>query len=849
MNKKMSKRQRDIKSKLMAAIAMLLVSSIMMVSTTYAWFTLSTAPEVTGITTSVGANGNLEMALLPANALTAEAGEGFGITSGTSDSMGDDHANAVKANVTWGNLVDLADESYGLKQIKLYPAALNTADKTDDALGNPTQLAASYLQTPEYGSDGRVSMLVGNTVTGRYDGTAAFNTSDETGVRAVGNASGMSQRQILYRNAVQAGSSSATQALNKVTNSLTTRGSTLASIAIKHGTTAAGTTEEYTNEDVKALIGVVSDLQEVMALLEQSYMKYIEAYVISADGIKAVDGGMTAEQADNAAVLFSTAAAGAEDVDALIDLLADVGVTVPSAVEAPINALQASQDKVESAASALDALKDETNVTWSQISSAMSSLLNTDLLEVNGYKVGEIMSKIDEFASAVMGTGVTVTMPSGSGVYSDIADQAGDFGTSIKIAEIKYGTLSMKNTPARMTTKTSLSSPYLTMLNGLVAGKDPSSEGSSSNAAITDVYGYVIDLAFRTNAADSKLKLQTAPAGRIYGTEDSEETMGHGATMTFTSQVPTFTVDNVKSLMETIRIVFFNPQGLKVMATAKLDMTAVGADDIVGTSVTAPIKLYTITDAATTNYKEAADGVGNYYYTGPGYVEYNGELTHYTTDGKAYAPVAEGQTANSFQLTGAETTDNTNDDTYAWVKFEAETTGAGQTATKWLEGDDAVITALDQNTAQAVSVLVYMDGNAVTNADVAYEGNTSAVGTMNLQFSSSANLVPMEYTALKNQGGSSAATGTALTAISVQGTDGAALTGVTATGAFEEGGKVTIKVTGAESISGVSVAGTALESTAYTVSGDTITFTKADIAADTAIVITATAAAAAEPTT
>ena len=55
MNKKMSKRRRDIKSKLMAAICMLLVSSIMMVSTTYAWFTLSTAPEVTGIQTAVGA--------------------------------------------------------------------------------------------------------------------------------------------------------------------------------------------------------------------------------------------------------------------------------------------------------------------------------------------------------------------------------------------------------------------------------------------------------------------------------------------------------------------------------------------------------------------------------------------------------------------------------------------------------------------------------------------------------------------------------------------------------------------------------------------------------------------------
>ena len=53
-----------IRQKMMAAVSMLMVSCIMLVSSTYAWFTLSTAPEVTGITTNVGANGNLEMMLL-----------------------------------------------------------------------------------------------------------------------------------------------------------------------------------------------------------------------------------------------------------------------------------------------------------------------------------------------------------------------------------------------------------------------------------------------------------------------------------------------------------------------------------------------------------------------------------------------------------------------------------------------------------------------------------------------------------------------------------------------------------------------------------------------------------------
>ena len=60
---KKSKRKQDIKSKLLAAIAMLMVATIMMVSSTYAWFTLSTAPEVKGISTTIGSNGNLEMAL------------------------------------------------------------------------------------------------------------------------------------------------------------------------------------------------------------------------------------------------------------------------------------------------------------------------------------------------------------------------------------------------------------------------------------------------------------------------------------------------------------------------------------------------------------------------------------------------------------------------------------------------------------------------------------------------------------------------------------------------------------------------------------------------------------------
>ncbi len=51
------------KSKLMAALVMLLVSAIMMSTASFAWFTISTAPEISNMKSTVAANGNLEIAL------------------------------------------------------------------------------------------------------------------------------------------------------------------------------------------------------------------------------------------------------------------------------------------------------------------------------------------------------------------------------------------------------------------------------------------------------------------------------------------------------------------------------------------------------------------------------------------------------------------------------------------------------------------------------------------------------------------------------------------------------------------------------------------------------------------
>ena len=116
----MNEKQKNtgfLKRKLLAAVSMLLVSTILMTATSYAWLVLSVAPEVTGITTNVGANGALEIVLL-----TTETRENLDLIRTSTDlSL---KGRNPDANNTWGNLVDVSYAEYGLSDIMLMPSRL-----------------------------------------------------------------------------------------------------------------------------------------------------------------------------------------------------------------------------------------------------------------------------------------------------------------------------------------------------------------------------------------------------------------------------------------------------------------------------------------------------------------------------------------------------------------------------------------------------------------------------------------------------------------------------------------------------------------------------------------------------
>jgi hypothetical protein len=133
---------KDLKKKLVAAVGMLGVSAIMLTGVSYAWFTLSTNPEVSNITANVSANENLEIAL--DNGYDDEAA----VDAASSSTDGVPNAADTGNPYTWGNLLNLDDAFTSISDlIQIKPVAYD----------------GGALKYPEYGTDGRVAN-VNNTL-------------------------------------------------------------------------------------------------------------------------------------------------------------------------------------------------------------------------------------------------------------------------------------------------------------------------------------------------------------------------------------------------------------------------------------------------------------------------------------------------------------------------------------------------------------------------------------------------------------------------------------------------------------------------------------------------------------
>lgn len=758
MNKN-DKRQYNIRNKLFAAIAMLLVSSIMMVSTTYAWFTLSTAPEIQGITTTVGANGNLEIALMPYSGNTSEITSGVGDSNKGWYNTYENGELVVGKNYTWGNLLDVS-EGYSLDEITLLPARLDITAAAQ--AGRNATLSDSPLKIATYGADGRIDALAeGKVQYGAKDNAenpevAGFLLHDGThsryGVRVMGTSSTMSETALNFQSNLSAITSNKTAAQNTLSASLATYGNTLAVIALKHAASENDTNNYVAHVgDIKAM---VADLSNAENAVEEALYNALLA-LANTQAVKTVAGDTlytTVKEAKEAGTPLSTVWASVTAYQAVLQ------PQFPALFEA-YDKWEAINTAITATQSAANALPTTGNVTFTQLAATLDGLMDINYITINGKPAADAKNNI---GAILNGGGLTLEMNANSGIYATFAELTGTIGNTISLPEgTEFGGMGIGGVNVNITTTTTPGAgPLLDQTRTKIASY-PVAEDTSSASVIDVSYGYALDFVFRTNAANSSLMLQTNAAQRVYGDSQNAATMGHGSTMSFDG-----TFDNLQSLasmMSGIRVVFTDTKGSDVYGIAKVavsdkDMILVG-DLMNDTNVQTenatmePLQLTVVEDAygnvslSWTN-QGAADSVA--VEAGTDEVTKK-HYTQFTIKGVKEDTVNGGMIVDDAvaeKVYRVYDQDITLEGSLNLMNYEISDANVLTFAgTKSIQS----LCLLSQNVPTAISALVYLDGDYVDNADVINsENGISTTGMLNLQFASSANLVPMTNSSLLN---------------------------------------------------------------------------------------------------
>ena len=764
---------KGIQKKLVAAVAMVLVASIMVVTSSYAWFTLSTAPEVTGINTSVGSNGNLEIAL----------------RTGTLAQIGNSEgATFPAANNSWGNLVDLSNEMYHLDDITLMPAAL-TANRqsaaqyefqknaagmyiklvkneetgedvetvialssdaahelTYDKLSAEDQAKlrdegiqtsytapvynfadSSWIKVPTYGADGRISDWNTKSFMNPYqNGGFPTDATNQYGVRAIGTTSGLSQAEIEMLNARKAVSGAKGTALNGATSSLNSDAIKVANIAVKN---ELGQTIDETDETNVA--NTIKNLQTIVDSLDEAVRASVVALGVSQG--QTIDKNAVFDENNKIdttlPIVWSQTeegTAGEEGYKPAFNY-----ESYKTMLEEAYAAIVSMDGKLSSAAEELETAE----VSYTGLVGVLEEIVNPNEIVLGGKTVNEhdVGSLVSVFTS---GTTPVVTIK--SGLYADIAKFVGNYSTpaSLYVSGTFGGVPLDQNFKVQVQTQVSapaqgwyLDSAYA-WLSGLMV------EGGEDAKLMTDLYAYAIDLAFRTNASGSNLLLQTEAKNRVEG---SDATQGAGSYMEFTSGHVSYTIEQMAKLMKNIRVLFIDTavENTPILAVAGVDVathtTQYTENDgpmyYVVDGNGKPTTEMSATESEYPVYVQATDASGNKLYVD--------QLGNYTTAAEGNEPLYD---IPNYTIVDAEA--KTIRASLELYNFEFEGVGTIKTTTKL---EKQTITSLTQNEAKGITAMVYLDGNNVSNADVAIGGN-SMKGKLNLQFASDAALDPMDYT-------------------------------------------------------------------------------------------------------
>jgi hypothetical protein len=493
--------------------------------------------------------------------------------------------------------------------------------------------------------------------------------------------------------------------------------------------------DDYDKNDVATVRALAVGLDEALSDLEAALKQAFAGYITTeASGVMATD---YAEKL--AAIDGMTLTERWSKYDGITDIIPNMAMY--------ISTLNEDIKKVTTAINDCDTLTSSsaTSYSWQQLYEILSPLVDPYQMTLGGEKLNEVKASVKNadgsinFSKAfdLVKGGVVIGVPTGSGILSDIADYAGDYTAKVTIDHIAYGSYSLDNVDAQIATQTSVNPVYLTVCSNKLRSEDTTSADGSN--AMTDYYGYALDLAFRTNASGSSLQLQTDSVNRVYEDDESYSSLqGGGSYMKFGTSSTTMSATKMIKLMSAIRVVLMD-KDRNILGIATLD-TTIGQKD------------YTVIANGTSDAYAYLDIGGNYQQSDviseAQYTALAGKTSALTID-KNNRTISAKLYLHEFSMTESKAT-HTDAQIEANKNSNTFYTGGITIGDKKADG---TITALTEDTAMVVTALVYLDGSTVTNATVSADSLQSMTGVLNLQFSSSATLLPAENTALRNIGG------------------------------------------------------------------------------------------------
>lgn len=764
----------ELRERVVAVALLLAMSASMLASASFAWVTLSTSPEVTGMATTVAANGNLEIALA-SGAMWDENGSLKKAVEPEESMVGDSSAkegNTIQgANTKWGNLVNIS-YGYGLDQIALRPALLGS-----DLTNYPLSGAA-------YGQDGRVINTQQDYEFASYGYDEQFQTNMllagdkvEYGVRAVASVGRQKVEQGSMDKKKEEAISTARNYYAKAAEHyarLISNGSDAIIVDESRNYTAIKALQElvsiYANSIINGSNGDCGDylealyrmMQELRTVLEyegQALMALANYQALAAG----VDTGLMTftdleefltytdeallEKGVTLTTFDSVLIEGVTEETKYDDGSVKKRVTIKdeyTGFKTDWNNLQAAMKKMEGY---IKTEKTGADVYWGTIQSAINPIVNIDSAKLGDVTIGLISSdQIGSLIKSLVNTTVTIRHGVLRNMDGRIIPNANRVNAKVSVS-VTYGiTMKLSATVKTLEYGESNSPKFYSDLNRDVENN------ASGPASAKDTYGLALDLWVRTNYPNAVLTLEgaveyqetpvtiTVPVRNADGSESAEETenlelhttkLGDNdiETQVYQQNGKWYRADNreevtltgsTTALVEKTAVGYHGENRIWEDWQTKLDAGLI-AEDSTTQGAGSCFVFYADTPTEQQKIKEMLEAFNVVFIDAEGHVKGSAKLN----------------VENSIAVNGKVT-----------VPLEM-TSGSGKEFTDENGTTQTGIMQLNQNEATYITALVYLNGSQLQNENVLASGELT--GQLNLQFGTSETLVVKDDEELMGQ--------------------------------------------------------------------------------------------------